>query len=218
MAVFLNELQAGRAEDLVGFPHLLVCMAVVVQTERYLYGFHFDGAGDTSRKATAFREFMDARDYRPRDAVALFGVSNWQERYKIPDPRAARKAWEAEMRDIAGIAGYERNLVCGFDTSILPATNGHYVEFRARLQQHSCRIFYKANDDREFTSLDGPGGPGTTLYGPDATAFMQGNFVSYSLDSFGMRPKTGEARLITGAKTAGLSELDYALRLVAFIA
>ena len=212
MAVYLNEVQAGRSQDLIGFPHLLLCMGVVVQTENYLYGFHFDSPSQTSVTARAFRTFMNLRGYRPGDTVALFGVSNWRERYKLPDPGAARRAWESEMRGIADTLGYEDNLVCGFDTSIVPANDGHYVEFHPRFQQQQCQIFYKANDSRDFISPKG------VVKASDATRFMLGNLVSYKVSDDGVRPMSGYAKLTLGANVAGLSELDYARRLVAFIA
>jgi hypothetical protein len=60
MAAYLGECEAGADRELIGFPHLLLCMGVVLQTKAFLYGFHFDNndMGVTPELAGAFLDFI----------------------------------------------------------------------------------------------------------------------------------------------------------------
>jgi hypothetical protein len=41
MAVYLNEGDIGVDKQVIGFPHLMICMGVVLETKAWLYGMHF---------------------------------------------------------------------------------------------------------------------------------------------------------------------------------
>jgi len=206
MAVYLNEAQTGCDREMIGFPNLLVCMGFVVQTKAWLYGIHFDAPSATEALAEALRGFIAERGGDIGNAVAIYGACNWNERY----PRSSKKkdAWKAEMRRIAGVLGYTGQ-AAGFDTSIVPSANkGRYVEYHPDYPQGRCRIYYKGQDNADFTSSG---------VAP-ATALKQtrGNVHTYKVfDQQPIEPK-GNVTLTTASTAAGLAELDYALRLERF--
>jgi hypothetical protein len=57
--VYLNENQPGSDRRAIGFPHLLICMGVVMQTGAWLYGYHFDSPNTTAESAAAFATTAD---------------------------------------------------------------------------------------------------------------------------------------------------------------
>ena len=209
MAVFLNEAQAGCDKELLGFPHLLLCLGVVLQTEAWLYGYHFDAPSQTAANTVAFANFFRDRGGIGTNGVRLYGAGNWTSRY---DGR--KQGWMAEMRGIAGALGYH-GPVCGFDTSIIAPEHGTYVEYRREFGADRCRIFYKRNEKMDYTD--------TSYMG--ASALPSRNIASFSYDQFTsqMVPAPGSIKVtdraslqITPSNEGQLHEVNYFLRLVSF--
>ena len=205
MPVFLNELQAGRDKTVIGFPHLLLCMGVVLEGKNWLYGFHFDAPSQTKTAAEAFLSFIRSKLGGPGWAVRLYGCCNWKERYH----GGGRSAWEKEMKTIASVLGYHGK-VSGFDTQIIDPTQGTYVQYLADYQQKKCRIFYKRNEKMNFTNQYAIGMPTTEV-------------VSYRIVGDQWSVKTGSVAytsdadiLVTKSNKGHLHELDYFLRLKTF--
>jgi hypothetical protein len=206
MPVYLNEAQTGCDRALIGFPNLLLCMGFVVQTKAWLYGIHFDAPSQTDALAGALRGFIVERGGQIGNAVAIYGACNWNERYR--DSGKKKDAWKAEMRAIASMLGYKGS-AAGFDTSIIPSTNkGRYVEYHPDYPQERCRIYYKGQDNADFTS--------SGLAPAAALKQMRGNVHTYKV--FNQQPiePKGNVTLTTASTATGLAELDYALRLETF--
>jgi hypothetical protein len=143
MPLYLNETQAGRTGSTLGFPHLLSCLGLVIQTDTYLYGYHMDG-GDPVEHAKAFDNYIHESNRGPLDSVRAYGCCNWNDRYR----RSANKeqAWINEMTRILGVLGY-RGKVEGFDASIVAPTRGVYLKYRPNFLSGKSAIFYKKDDD-----------------------------------------------------------------------
>ena len=92
MPIYLNENQAGSDRQAIGFPHLLICMGVVMQTGAWLYGYHFDNPNRTTESAAAFADFIASRGGKAANAVRLYGVANWSVRYHGGGKNADRKS------------------------------------------------------------------------------------------------------------------------------
>lgn len=147
MAVYLDECQAGRDKAVIGFPHILLCMAVVVQTKSWLFGMHFDSPGDSQELADALKDFIKRKGGTMDDAVRLYGCCHHKKRngQRKPEPKDADQAWKDEMKMIAGRLGYS-GTVTGFDTSIITPKNGTYVEFDRSKGGDKCTVYYKRHE------------------------------------------------------------------------
>jgi hypothetical protein len=207
MPVYLNELQGGSDQTLIGFPHLLICMGVVVQTNAWLYGFHYVTPADTPVTSGLLLQFITSRGGDVANAVRLYGCANWSVRYSAAGNK--RQAWEAEMQSIANTLGYQGK-VSGFNTGIIDPQDGTYVEYVPEYPQRRCRIFYKRHE-----KMNHPGG--------DVRGGLPRSMISYRPGIVGILPNTGRANYTTGGDvipTAGnkgqLHELNYFHRLVSF--
>jgi hypothetical protein len=140
MPVYLNELEIGLAQDVVGFLYLLLCMGVVAMTTTMLYGLHIDTRADAQAACQALRQFMTSRGAGP--IVALYGCCNRNIRYGKAN---AFEDWKSEMRMIAGVLNF-RGPVRGFDTGIIAPKDGTYVEYQPNYPGRFCRIYYKRNE------------------------------------------------------------------------
>jgi len=201
--VYLNENQAGSDRETIGFPHLLLCMGVVMQTGNWLYGFHFDAPQSTAENAVAFADFIATRGGNAANAVRLYGVANWSIRY----PGGGKNDWRAEMQSIATALGYQGR-ASGFDTRIIDPQDGTYVEFIPEFPQRRCRIYYKRNEKMTYTNIS---------VSPLPTRSME----AYTGHTGVMTPHTGLIKHTTGAdivvtpsNRGALHELNYFLRLV----
>ncbi len=203
MAVYLNESQAGCDNALVGFPHLLVCMGVVLETGAWLYGFHFDVPGESQAQAAAFAAFIADRGGTVANGVRLYGCANWSSRYG----GGGKDAWRTEMRNIATVLGYHGQ-VSGFNTAIINPQDGTYVEYLPDYAQQRCRIYYKRNEKMDYTTT--------------AVANLPNrNIAGYRMNANGqMVPRTGYVTYTSDAQIQAtqsnhgqLHELNYFLRL-----
>jgi hypothetical protein len=205
MPVYLNESQAGCDQSVIGFPHLLVCMGVVLETKAWLYGYHFDEVGDTQSAAAAFAHFIQDRGGNTANGVRLYGCANWRARYD----GGGRQAWQNEMQTIANALGYTGK-VSGFNTAIIDPQDGTYVEYIPEYAQRRCRIYYKRNEKMDYTS-------------GAARGLINRNFAAFKSQDGQIVPRTGYFNYTTDAdiqatdsNKGALHELNYFLRLVSF--
>ena len=207
MAVFLNEAQAGCDQESIGFPHLLLCMGVVLQTNAWLYGYHFDAPGDTEANATAFAGFIANRHGKVANGVHLYGCANWVERYH----GGGRRDWRAEMGNIATTLGYQGK-VSGFNTAIIDPRDGTYVEYVPEYSQHRCRIFYKRHEKMDYTSNSVRNLPTRDIasFKLNKTTGQMGPTTGY------VNYTSGAGIQVTRSNKGELHELNYFLRLVSF--
>jgi hypothetical protein len=201
----LNENQAGSDREAIGFPHLLICMGVVMQTGAWLYGYHFDAPDTTTENAAAFADFIATRGGNANNAVRLYGVANWSVRY----PGGGKNDWRAEMHNIATALGYHGR-ASGFDTGIINPQDGTYVEFIPEFPQRRCRIYYKRNEKMTYTNVHVSPLPSKSMEA------YSGNF-----NTGVMAPNPGLIKYTTGAdivttpsNRGAFHELNYFLRLV----
>lgn len=207
MSIFLNESQAGCDREQVAFPHLLLCMGVVLETNAWLYGFHFDAPSVSQISATAFAGFIAERGGSVANGSHLYGCANWRKRYNGGD----RADWIADMTLIANTLGYNGK-VSGFDTGIIDPRDGTYVEYRPEYERQRCRIFYKRNEKMDYTTNNVQGLPTRNIQ-----SFKVGRLSGV------MEPLTrniaytsGAAMQRTDSNKGLLHELNYSLRLVSF--
>lgn len=105
MAVYLLANEIGADAAVVGFPSLMGCMAVVLQTDTKLFRWHVYGSGRITERVGFFEEFIQSDPHRG-NAVALFGVCNFLARFG-----GDGNAWRAEMNAVvAGLhfSGFKR--------------------------------------------------------------------------------------------------------------
>jgi hypothetical protein len=205
MPVYLNEAQGGCDRELIGFPHLLLCMGVVMQTGAWLYGYHFDNPNDTQGNADAFAGLITKLGGTSANAVRLYGVGNWAVRYE----GGGKNAWRTEMQTIATALGYHGR-VSGFDTGIIDPQDGTYVEFVPEYPQERCRIYYKRNEKMTYTNA-----PLAKLPTKNVVAFTSDATGAMVPKQQGMMIYTSTADIVATASNKGrLHELNYFLRLV----
>lgn len=150
MAVFLLENEVGCDDDVVGFPSLSGCMAVVLQTDQALLGWHVYGSGRIDERVGAFVQFVQAM--AAGTPVHLYGVCNHVERFGGDGTK-----WRAEMDAVATGINYN-GPVSGFDLSDGTGI-GHestYAEFHRDGQARRCTIYYKRWSKMQSTRGDIP--------------------------------------------------------------
>jgi hypothetical protein len=145
--VCLNEHQVGFHPTQIGFPNLGDCMAVVLQTQSGLYGFHFT-PGNIAQIRT-FRDFINNQSQGGVGTTAshLYGSCRRGRRWAgSPDTKAQ---WQAQMREIADALGY-RGKISGYDLSAAShgpsdadANEGVYLEYVRNSGGAGCDIRYK---------------------------------------------------------------------------
>lgn len=198
MAIYLNEDRLGMDDDTIGFPHLLICMGVVLLTRQNMYGVHIVDASDANETIPRFADYVEQQGVRPRDMLTLYGSCDFPVRYD--DGGAA--AWRREMRHIAGAIGFE-GTARGFDTSIIDPRDGTYVEYQRDEARGRCRIYYKRNE--KMTYAQAPGAVANVLW-----AQSHGIIPS----PFG---NAASANVVATPRNRGaLHEVNYFLRLKSF--
>ena len=209
--ILLNECQCGVDATDLGFPHVLLCMAVVLQTNAYLYGMHFDSPPRTTELADALLDFIQRKGGNVANGVRLYGVCHHHNRNTNrapPIPNNADTAWRNEMQLIAQRLNYH-GPVTGFDTTIIDPAQGTYIEFRRATGQTRCRIFYKRHEKMTHNSpyvaavnRPAPGSGNLNQWSVNNHAWMSPNPVTISGD--------------LGPNATTMHELNYFLRATSF--
>jgi hypothetical protein len=204
MAIYLNEDCLGLDDTLIGFPHLLLCMGVVLLTRNFMYGVHIVTASNQSATIPEFGNFLATQGVIPSDMISLYGSCNFKVRY---GDNQRTEAWKTELRHIAGVIGFTGKAK-GFDTSIIDPVDGTYVEYVRNPVSDKCKIFYKRNEKMNFTG------------------YVQNvNFVKRGLNPVTLLPTSSlvpgfthsNANVIHTASNKGqLHEVNYFLRLKEF--
>jgi len=207
MPVYLNELEVGTATDVIGFPHLLVCMGIVAMTNASLYGLHIDSTIQAQQDIAyaQFDAFITGRGAGP--ILALYGSCNHNVRYNGAPNMVA--AWQAEMSRVAAALGGWHGPVHGFDTSIIAPNDGTYVEYVADFAGGSCAIFYKRNEKMGYQNTNhNP----TVGFNPDIRkiSLYKGALVNV------MSETTSADIVRTWSNKGRLHEVNYATRLLSF--
>lgn len=218
MTVYLDEGQAGCDSSTIGFPHVLLCMAVVVQTGAYLYGLHFDTPPLSNEYAGALLDFMQRKGGNIANGVRLYGCCNHAARDTNRNPPTGNgdRAWKTEMRQIAATLGYHGR-VSGFDTAIIAPQNGTYIEFHREQGTNHCRIYYKRHEKMSHNV--------NTFLPGQRPAVGTGNVSTWRATNAQGRAPTGVWEPNRGQTTSAdlaqnattMHELNYTLRLTTFL-
>jgi hypothetical protein len=156
MAIFLAEDVFGADDNVIGFPHLLLCLGFVVivrrngQDDGELWGMHMGNPESSQPSFAVFASYLrKTAGVKPKQMVAIYGCCDRRIRYGgVTDPE---ESWRNEMRGFAKQLGF-RGLARGFDTNIIGPKDGTYVEYHAvRPALDRCRIFYKRNEKMEYS-------------------------------------------------------------------
>jgi hypothetical protein len=206
MPVYLDEEMVGVDQNVVAFPHLLVCMGVVCMTERNLYGIHLTNVERTNMAMDHFVNWLGSLGVTGNSIISVYGSANLPIRYQdVSGPSSnLTDLWKTEMNRIAGKLGY-RGPIYGFDTSILDPKDGTYVEYQSQLPRPTCRIFYKRNEKVAYTAGQYNGGA------PNMAQIQGENLIPVII------PRTGASVIATKHNQGLLHEVDYAIRLMSYI-
>lgn len=223
MAVYLDEQLIGIDCDVIGFPHLLICLGFVVMCEdaagaRNLSGVHLTDIPASKRAFPQFLKSFTAN--RPAGAIkAIYGCCNWNVRYPTGDQKSA---WGAEMKDYAGQLGFN-GPARGFNTGIITPRDGTYVQYDLNPQPKTpVRIYYRQNDKMVFKG----GGPAmrAVMFG-DATRTVPASItdpetIAKISAKFQDRVETTDGSKSSASVkqswkpgTKKLREVDYSLRM-----
>jgi hypothetical protein len=199
MAIYLNEDRLGKDDATIGFPHLLVCMGVVLLTRGNMYGVHIVEASDANQTIPRFATYLGQQGVIPGDMLTLYGSCNFPVRYD----NGGAASWRQELRHIAGVIGYQ-GTAKGFDTSIIDPADGTYVEYQRDAARGRCRIYYKRNEKMAYVHA-----PGVV---PNVFRVTHGGAIV--ADQFG---NEASANVIATPRNRGaLHEVNYFLRLKSF--
>lgn len=202
MAIYLNEDEFGTDAACIGFPHILLCMGVVVMTGNTLYGAHLGWPGGDSDVVIAELANLIAADGVGGDMQALYGCCNRDVRF--PGANNKKNAWKAEMAGYATVLGFTGQIY-GFCTSIIAPQDGTYVEYHPQYLQRQCRVFYKRNEKMAY---NGGAAPAT---------MHRYNHYRGMVVPFGTEPvTTGAAVIATPGNRGRLHEVNYFLRMNSF--
>jgi len=202
MAIYLDEMQAGSDPNVIGFPHLLLCMGLVcVSRTNVLYGIHLDTPANTDDLINGFRRWaVNTAGFTPSNSIALYGSANWRVRYNTRLHK--RKEWKNEMTRIAGLLQYH-GPVRGFNTSMISPKDGTYVEYHADVRK-ACRIYYKRHEKMTY---------GVLVHNPNI-AKITGPTTMRTDRYITSRPSAVVIR--TTSNKGELHEVNYAIRLSSF--
>ena len=208
MAIYLDEDHLGKDSNLVGFPHLLVCMGIAVLTRNFIYGVHIVEKSDANDTIPGFGRFLGNQGVDSRDMIALYGCCNFKIRYG--DGNNRKDLWKAELRHIAGVIGFAGS-ARGFDTSIINPADGTYVEYVRTPNKNKCKIFYKRNEKMNYTGQAGNNVSRVVTRLNRVTLAPEMHIVGARLGSH------GAANIIaTNSNKGRLHEVNYAMRLKEF--
>lgn len=200
MGIYLDEDQLGRDDDVVGFPHLLLCMGICLHTRRSMYGVHIVVNAARGNTIPSFVKYIKQMNTLAQDMIGLYGCCNFKIRYGGND---AQDRWKAELTHVANQIGFTGS-VRGFDTSIIDPKDGTYVEYVRNGNADKVKIFYKLNEKMKFSK--------STASNPSV--------VRAGHNKPEIRPvfnHTSDANIIATEKNKGkLHEVSYTLRLKTF--
>ena len=200
MGIYLDEDQLGRDDDVVGFPHLLLCMGICLHTRQSMYGVHIVVNAARGNTIPSFAQYINQMNTLAQDMTGLYGCCNFKVRYGGND---AQGRWKAELTHVANQIGFT-GPVRGFDTSIIDPKDGTYVEYVRNGNADKVKIFYKRNEKMDF-SKSTASNPSVVRAGKNAPQILP------------VGKHTSDANINATEKNKGkLHEVSYTLRLKTF--
>lgn len=226
MPIYLDEDQMGADANVIGFPHLLLCMGLVCVTENHLYGIHLTDINKTNELTDVFSGWLSGQGIQGTDLRALYGSANLVVRYThggVAGPNSNfEELWKVEMTRVARRMGY-RGPVYGFNAAAIVPKDGFYAEYHARHTNHTCRIFYKRNEKMNYVKA--PAVINAQQIKPSETFpekhYRDGRYtppmeIPTSVGPI-TTPTTSATIVATSSNNGQLHEVDYALRLMQFL-
>jgi hypothetical protein len=208
MAVYLDEAMMGRDPNVVGFPHILLCMSFVLRTPAGLWGVHLETPETSGALVDAFLDWVATHGLADFTAVTdVYACCNHLVRYGA----TGGNHWETEVRRFTTHMVW-RGPVHGFDTSVIAPRDGTYIEFRHSLVGQPCKIFYDVNEGIQV--------------GPSIAVYLAGGIVAkyhyaqrrLQAGAYMKSTVTKAAPFGALAMAGAFPELNYALRLTTFAA
>lgn len=151
MAIYLDERLMGYDDQLIGFPHILVCLGFVALIEKSgnkcMAGFHLTAGTENCKKE--FSIFADeiTQHVESHEIKKIYGSCNFNEHYKEHNNKVA--AWEDEMTYFGRLLGFQGKAY-GFDTSVIKPRDGTYIQYELDTLTERCKIFYRQDDRMKF--------------------------------------------------------------------
>lgn len=158
MACYLGEREVGFDTQVLGFPSISNCHAIVFVTSGGLYGLHaFGGSHATSMAhyAARFRDFV-LGPVPNRTGTRLYGVTFARgNRYATGQGHDWEADWKAELATYAQALNFAGK-IRGYDLTRSVANPPHsaYVEFRKVADK--CEIWVKQWSDSDKTTGHNP--------------------------------------------------------------
>ncbi|MEA2726149.1 MAG: hypothetical protein QOF70_624 [Acetobacteraceae bacterium] len=136
--LYLSEREVGWDPELIGFPSIGGCHAIVYVTSGGLFGFHNYGGSANNTwqdRAEAFANFVRSHDYNATGS-RLYGVAFVLEKRGYSPPQVEN--WKGELKTFAAALGFTGK-IRGFDLSSTDISGSAYVEYRKT--NDKCAIF-----------------------------------------------------------------------------
>jgi hypothetical protein len=139
--ILLDSRFCGVDLSIIGFPSVETCMAVVLETEARLVGWHAMNTGTVVTDAQGFGGFVQANVATKH--VALYGVTH--------PSRKGEKELKAEMRAIARAAGYTGQKISVYLMPMRRDPQQDYVQFVRAGNGQRCEVHYVDQQEMNHT-------------------------------------------------------------------
>ncbi|MCO4824896.1 MAG: hypothetical protein KC451_08585 [Amylibacter sp.] len=139
----LLERQVGFDDASIGFPSVDTCMAVVLQTETGLFGWHSLNTSRDAMEKNAGDLLMFVRSQPTSVPVRLYVAMNREQHGQ------AGGGWRAELEAIAEGLHYH-GPATGID---LKVNEGTYVQFERNAGSRTCQVSYKRNSKMDYETF-----------------------------------------------------------------
>lgn len=192
---FLMEHEMAFDTQVLGFPSIQGCHAIVFQTDNGIYGFHnYGGSGDSdfSPRAKLFKSFVNTHGGLTAKAHRVYGVSfvgNNQRGYS----GKTKDKWKQELVKFATELGFAGK-ISGYDLykSFNGSNDSAYVEFR--VNGNKCDVYV-----RKWGAQETPSGS-TRNPNPNDHKKRTGASGSMTLSPL--------INVVTGINTTGLTKIS----------
>lgn len=145
MPIYLDEDMVGADQAKICFPHLLLCMGVVlVMDDGSLIGAHFSGS---SSEQAVLRAMRFAMDRQGGNAVQVYGMGHLAEHLRFGNMDIKGKAHALAFRGTAWFA----------DMAFMNPTNGSYAEVTSNGADQQATVRCKLDEHMNYRRKESPG-------------------------------------------------------------
>ncbi|HYT89773.1 MAG TPA: hypothetical protein VEL76_13780 [Gemmataceae bacterium] len=147
--IYLDTKHCGYDLECIGFPSVETCMAIVLEANSWLVGWHASSAPLDAMKLAA----GTFRDYVGRmggggvfGAIRLYGVTH-RHRSNDSTKDGANHYIATELAAVAEVVGYHGRV----SYFVLEVPRADYVEFRRVGKGKPCKIYYQSSGEVNYT-------------------------------------------------------------------